>query len=51
MSMGENIELFGVPELEKCVTILISEFGAEKHPGQDDAYSWKAFHSYPQAGQ
>ena len=38
MSVRENIELYGLPDEEPYVEILISEFGAAKHPGQVDAY-------------
>jgi hypothetical protein len=34
----ENIELYGLPDEEQYIEILIGEFGAAKHPSQADAY-------------
>ena len=38
VSVRENIELYGLPDEKQFVEILVSEFGAAKHPGQVDAY-------------
>ncbi len=38
MSVRENIELYGLEDAEQYVEVLSSEFGAARHPHQDDAY-------------
>jgi hypothetical protein len=43
MSVTENSGLYHVSDEEKCVEILMHEFGAAKHPGQNDAYSLEEF--------
>lgn len=38
MSLRENIELYGLPDEEPYIRILIGEFAATRHPSQADAY-------------
>ena len=47
MSVRENIELYGLPDKEQYIEILTSEFGAARHPSQDDAYILESLPSHP----
>jgi hypothetical protein len=52
MSVRENIELYGLPDEEQYVEILISEFGAAKHPNQAGTHILESlpFHALRLAG-
>ncbi len=38
MSIREDFDLYGLPDTEQYVEVLSSEFGASRHPNQENAF-------------